>query len=182
MAIDREKFYTLYKQYVYESLTELIQTQAENTFGNGGKAWKYISGLVTKGVRSYVYAVYKPRVYQRRSKSGGLGDPNNVVINVGECVIDDGGGEISFEITNTTPPGLGGEGGYIADDVIAGTGYKYAKYDREHRYAVPRDFYQTYYEQYDSDKTGNMILQSIRGKLQNIVNQAFEKAWAASSK
>lgn len=182
MAIDREKFYKLYRQYVYESLTELIQAQAENSFGNGGKAWKYISGLVTKGVRSYVYAVYKPRVYQRRSKAGGLGDPNNVVIDVGQCVINDEGGEIPLRLTNTTPPGLGDDGGYIADDVIAGTGYRFAKYDREHRYAVPRDFYTTLDEQYDSDKAGNIILQSIRGKLQNLVNQAFERAWAASSK
>ena len=183
MAFDRDKFYELYRQYVYEMLMDLIQTHAESVSETGsGKLWKYVSGLVVKGVGSYVYAVYKPRAYQRRSRGGGLGDPENVVINVGQCVINEnGGGELPFKITNTTPPGLGGDG-YIAEDVIAGTGYKYAHFDRNHKYAVPRDFYMTYKEQYDSDKAGNIILKSLGGELQNLVNQAYNKALNALSK
>ena len=183
MAFDYKKFCELYSQYVYEALAALIQAEAETACETGsGKIWKYISGLVVKGVRSYVYAVYKPRAYQRRSRNGGLGDPMNVVINVGQYeILDNGGGWLPFEITNTTPPGLGGDG-YIADDVIAGTGYKFAHFDRGHKYAVPRDFYATYDEQYDYYKSGNIIVKAISGKLQDIVNNAYNMALSALSK
>lgn len=184
MAVDREKFYRLYKKYVLESLTELLQTQLEKECAVGtGKLWKYISDLVVSGVYSHVYDVYKPKVYQRRAKNGGLADPRNVIVTVGQCSITETDGEAPIEILNTTMPGLGDGGGdFIADDIIAGTGYRFAHYDRRKQFSRPRNFYETYDEEYDEEYAGNIILQAIIGKYQELVNNAYTKALAASTK
>ena len=180
MAWDAKRFEELYKHYVYQALTELIQGELDNACAwNQGDIWNYVSDLIVQGAQRYVYGVYTPKVYQRRSDNGGLADPKNVVIDVGKIQFDEstGTGTAPIHIYNITATGMPNDTGeYIADDIIAGTNYRYDYLDYHKRYSRPRNFMAVYEAKYDPVEAGNFVVQKIEGRLQDLVNNAYIQA------
>ena len=175
---DAEKYKELYKKYVVKNLIVLIQEVLNNACEVGeGVLWKYVSDMVVDGAEQYVYDVYQPKVYKRRSANHGLKDPENVRLKVGRLSLDGRNLYAPIKMWNETVANEEyASGGYIAEDIIAGAGYKYDKYDVRHKYSVPRNFYAVYEEEYDPDEAGSKILPQILDGLQDVVNKAYEKA------
>lgn len=175
-TIDVEKLNELYNAYLEEHLLPVLQEGILQSCAVGGDLWKYISDLVVAGVDRYVYRVYKPKMYQRRSRYGGLGDPRNVQIEVGDISLN--GFDIEFHnIAGPGPTNYGGGGdGMIEDDVLYGTNYKFANRDTHKQFSVPRNFYAVYEEEYSPDEAGEILISKISEQAKRIMYTAALKA------
>ncbi len=188
MEITLEVFDNIYRKHFAEMLLPVLQDAMKTLCGNGGDIWDYISGLVVQGVHRYVYGAYENEepYYIRRGSSGGLGDPNNVVINISDGTIDGDYINFSGEMINVTPPGItdasdggGGGGGSLEDQVIGGYGYRYPLPKHNHYrgdFHPPRNFYQVYEEEYDPERAWGMVLSKIQGVLPEIHEKALDAA------
>ena len=180
MAWDAKRFEELYRHYVYEALTELVQGELDNACAwNKGDIWRYVSNLIVQGAHQYVYGVYSPKVYQRRAANHGLADPRNVIIDAGKVQFDEnsGAGTAPVHIYNITVTGLPNDTGeFIADDIIAGTNYRFDYLDYHKKFSRPRNFMATYEAEYDPVEAGDFVYQKIAGKLQGLVDDAYAKA------
>lgn len=189
-----DEFEQLFQKHLGELITPVIQAAFEATCATGsGKLWNYISDLVIRGVDQYVYAVYKPRkpFYKRRSRRGGLGDPNNVQISVGDIALSIDEIRCEFDIANTTIAGtiydydddgvlraVEGDGGYIEDQILGGTGYKFHEgRDSSGSFRVPRNFYQVYDDEYDEETAGNIVFSVMQKDYEMLYDQAIERAF-----
>jgi hypothetical protein len=190
MAADFYTFEKIYKERLGELLLPVLQSAIEELCSEGGKIWEYISELVVEGVNQHVYAAYHTELpyYIRRGSSGGLGDPENVVITITNGVID--GDWINFdgELMNITPPGdtdftgagdgaVGG--GMIEDQIIGGYGYSFNLPKHNHytgSFLQPRDFYRVYEDEFDPNTAWGFVLDKIGPELQEIQEMALESA------
>lgn len=173
-GIDYNELNRLYFEYLKENLTPVLQSAIDSTCANGGALWDYISQLVVAGVDAYVYGVYVPKMYRRRSRNGGLGDPNNVVIETTNLVLDESGCEVDFSFRNIAGPGLRGTGGgSIEKDVLGGTNYKFANRDIYGQFSKPRNFYRVYEHKYSETVAGDKIVSGIREKVMQIMHNAM---------
>lgn len=180
MAFDYHKFEESYKKHLGELLLPLLQQTITELCSTGGKIWSYITDLVISGVYKYVYSAYwnSHPVYMRRYGSGGLGDPENVVITITDGSID--GDTIKFggEMINTTESGQDG-GGMIENQIINGYGYKWPL--PKHPYFrgdfhQPRNFYQEYEDKFDSNVAWGYVLDEIMPALPELQEAALKAA------
>lgn len=186
-----DEFEKVYQQRLGELLLPALQGIITDLCSNGGEIWKYISGLVVRGVHEHVYAAYETEYpyYSRRYGSGGLGDPNNVVITITDGVLD--GDTVGFggEMVNITPPGsIYSDGGYVSlshgggtleDQIIGGYGYSFGLPKHRHyrgSFLQPRDFYETYREEFNPDVTWGYVLEKLMPILPGLQDMALEEA------
>lgn len=180
------------KKYI-ELIAPILEAAVKKLCAPGGKIWAYISGLVVEGVREYVYGAYKPEkpFYKRRGSRSGLADPHNVQIVIGDAMVDESRINFDGEMTNTTLAGttyegygrnahaVAGDGSMIEEQILSGTGYKFGL-PTAHSYSgsflQPRDFYQTYRAEYDSDIAWQYVLAEAGDALNNAGLEAAEYA------
>jgi len=176
----------LYNQYLQEHLLPLLQRTINKSCEVGGTLWEYLSGLVVAGVDAYVYGVYKPKLYHRRSRRGGLGDPKNVRITPGELLMDGNKCHFEFEFHDIAGPGPidhgSGGTGMIEEDVLGGTNYRYAHKDIHKQFSIPRNFYAIYEENYSPDIAGEKIASGIIDQVTQIMYDAATYAIQTATK
>ncbi len=176
--IDFNEMTRLYYEYLNNELTPVLQNALKESCSIDGALWNYISQLVVAGVEAYVYGVYTPKIYRRRSRNGGLGDPRNVVVDTEEFTFDGSGYETTLDVRNITGPGLrGGGGGSIEQDVLGGTNYKFASRDIYRQFSRPRNFYRVFNKYYSPDVAGKLVVSKVLDKITKIQYDAAIYAW-----
>lgn len=68
-----------------DSLFEYIQKKVDTTLKN--EVYKTVKKEMLANIEEEIYQSYTPLVYDRRYKSGGLGDPKNIVCEVSNGVL-----------------------------------------------------------------------------------------------
>lgn len=173
-GIDFNELNRLYFEYLKENLYPVLKNAVDRACATGGALWNYISQLVVAGVDTYVYGVYTPKLYRRRSRNGGLGDPNNVVIESSDLTFNGSGFEVDFSFHDIAGPGLPGTGGgSIEEDVLGGTNYKFANRDIHGQFSRPRNFYRVYERRYSETVAGDKIASGIREEVMQIMHDAM---------
>lgn len=182
-GIDYNELTRLYLEYLERELLPVLQAALKKACSLDGSIWNYISQLVVAGVDAYVYGVYTPKLYKRRSRNGGLGDPRNVVVEVGDLIFDGSGCESTLEVQNIAGPGLRGSGGgSIEQDVLGGTNYKFANRDIYGQFSRPRNFYRVFDHGYSPDVAGGLVASGILDKVKKIQYDAVVYALRSALK